>query len=165
MTTSTPDIVRDLAIDTLTPESFAPFGTVVAPKPDGTMFGPDDAQLDLAGGTPRLYTMQIPGRGLTFRAITHHRRVTQALASAGGHEWFIAVAPPGELDVDEIRAFRIPADTAIMLFAGTWHAGPLFEGDDRSFFNLELSDTNEVDHHSIDLIERDGVALRLVAGG
>ncbi|MFK8022430.1 MAG: ureidoglycolate lyase [Ilumatobacter sp.] len=163
MNTPNTQTVRELVIDELTSEAFASFGTVVAPQPDGTPFGSGDASLELSGGTPRLYTMQIPGRGLAFHVITHHKRVTQALGSAGGHEWFVAVAPPGELDAERIRAFRIPADTAIVLYAGTWHAGPLFEGDDRSFFNLELSDTNEVDHHSIDLAERDGMSLQLVA--
>ena len=32
------------------------------------------------------------------------------------------------------------------LHVGTWHAGPLFEGPAMAFFNLELSDTNIVDH-------------------
>lgn len=157
-----PEVVRVLGVDTLSPDAFAPFGTVIPPRPDGTIFGPDDAQLDLTAGTPRFYTMRIPARGLTVRSITHHRDVTQALASAGGNEWFVAVAPPGDLDVDDIKAFRIPGDTAVMLHAGTWHAGPLFEGADQSFFNLELSDTNEIDHHSVDLADRDDVVLRLV---
>jgi hypothetical protein len=36
-----------------TPESFAPFGHVIAASPDGDEFGPHDAQLDLSRGTPR----------------------------------------------------------------------------------------------------------------
>ena len=154
----------ELPLQELTDAAFAPFGTVVAPKPDGTPFGPDDAELDLTGGTPRLYTMRIPGRGLSFGSITHHRHVTQALASAGGHEWHVAVAPPGPFDPDQLAAFSIPPDTAIVLAAGTWHAGPLFEGADQSFFNLELSDTNEVDHHSVRVVGPTGEAIRLVPG-
>jgi len=158
----------DLPILELTPEGFAPFGSVIAPMEDGVPFGAQDAPLDLSGGTPRLYAMRIPARGLTVTHITRHRRVTQALASVGGHVWFLAVAPPVAADdpqaepaFDAIRAFRIPGDVAVMLRKGTWHAGPLFEGDEQSFFNLELADTNVVDHHTVDLIARHGRALRL----
>ena len=54
-----------------------------------------------------------------------------------------------------------PGDTvAIKLHRGTWHAGPFFEDDEISFLNLELSDTNELDHHSSHLDQRFGFALR-----
>jgi ureidoglycolate hydrolase len=174
MTTETMDPVsgftmRDLTIETLTAESFAPFGTVIPPMDDGVEFGPHDAQLDLSQGTPRFYAMRIPGRGHIVKQITRHRHVTQTLASVGGHDWLMAVAPPADLDKDDaepalgaIRAFRIPGDVAVMLFAGTWHAGPLFEGGTQSFFNLELADTNVVDHHTCKLTVRFGVALQLV---
>ncbi len=165
MTTPT---VRELAIQPMSEEAFAPFGTVIAPTEDGVPFGPDDAVLQLGAGTPRFYTMRIPGRGLTVEAITRHRRVTQVLASAGGHPWTLAVAPPGDVDdptaepaIEDIRAFLVPGDTAVMLAVGTWHAGPLFDGDDRSFFNLELSDTNVTDHQSCRLLERYGTRLDL----
>lgn len=160
---------QDLAVQDLTAESFAPFGTVIPPMQDGVPFGPQDAQLDLSKGTPRFYCMRLAARGLLVKQITRHRQVTQALASAGGDDWWLAVAPPQDLDkpdaepaLADIRAFRIPGDTAVMLFAGTWHAGPLFEGADQSFFNLELADTNIVDHHTCKLTARYGVALTLV---
>jgi ureidoglycolate lyase len=160
--------VLDLPILELTPERFAPYGSVIAPMEDGVPFGPHEAQFDLAGGTPRFYAMRIPARGLTVMRITRHRRVTQALASVGGHAWLVAVAPPLGLDqadaepaLADIRAFRIPGDVAIMLHKGSWHAGPLFEGGEQSFFNLELADTNVVDHHTVDLVARYGCALRL----
>lgn len=161
------DQIRPLPIEPLTAEAFEPFGTVIAPADDGEPFGPEDAVLALDGGTPRFYTMRIPGRGLTIDRITRHRRVTQVLASAGGNDWLVAVAPP--LDVDDpdaapdpeaIRAFRIPGDVAVMLAVGAWHAGPLFDGEAQSFFNLELADTNVVDHHTAVLPE----PYRLVDG-
>jgi ureidoglycolate hydrolase len=158
-----------LAVEPLTEAAFSPFGTIIAPMDDGIEFGPHDAQLDLSQGTPRFYAMRIPGRGHVVKQITRHRKCTQTLASVGGHDWLIAVAAPVDLDNDDaepaleaIRAFRIPGDVAVMLFAGTWHAGPLFEGELRSFFNLELADTNLVDHHTCKLTERYGVALQLV---
>ena len=127
------------------------------------MFGPQDARLDLSGGIPRFYIMRLPRRGLIFRQITRHRRVTQCLASVGGKPWFLAVAPPKDLDDPEaeprhedIRGFLVPGNVAVKLHKGTWHAGPFFEDAEMSFFNLELSDTNEVDHHSSYLEKRFG---------
>jgi ureidoglycolate hydrolase len=164
--------VRDLPAAPLTAEAFAPFGTVIAPAEDGTPFGPGDAELSLSGGTPRFYAMRLPNRGLVVKRITRHRSVTQVLASAGGAPWMLAVAPPPEVDAPEaepalaaIRAFVVPGDVAVMLHRGAWHAGPLFLGEQASFFNLELSDTNVVDHWNCDLVARYGVALRVVAEG
>ncbi|MGH1505736.1 MAG: ureidoglycolate lyase [Acidimicrobiales bacterium] len=156
-------------IQPLSADGFTPFGTVIAPTPDGAPFGPGDAVLQLGNGTPRFYAMTIPGRGFRVAAITRHLAVTQVLASVGGHEWVLVVAPPVDLDdpaaaptVEAVAAFVIPGDVAVKLHVGTWHAGPLFEGPDRSFFNLELADTNVVDHHTVDLAERHGVTLELV---
>lgn len=161
--------VTDLRIEPLTPDAFAPFGTVMAATEDGVPFGPGDARLELTQGTPRFYLMRIPWRGRMVRQITRHRRVTQVLASVGGQPWLIAVAPPHDLERPDaepalagIRAFRVPGDVAIMLARGTWHAGPLFDPPEASFFNLELADTNLTDHHSCQLTRRYGTALRLV---
>lgn len=158
----------ELPVEPLTADAFEPFGTVIAAGVDGVPFGPQDAQLDLSRGTPRFYVMRLPGRGLRIDRITRHRSVTQVLASVGGFDWLLAVAPPlalhdpdAEPHPQDIRAFRIPGNVAVMLHTGTWHAGPLFEAAEMSFFNLELADTNVVDHHSCDLARRYGVAIRL----
>lgn len=162
--------IRDLPIEPLTTDAFARFGTVIEAGEDGTPFGPADAQLVLGAGTPRFYIMRISGRGLTIGGITRHRRVTQTLASVGVEPWVVAVAPPFAVDdaaaepaLEDIRAFRIPGDVAVMFRRGAWHAGPLFpEGEVRSFFNLELADTNVVDHQNCMLADTYGTVLRLV---
>lgn len=163
-----PDI-RDLPAQDLTPGAFAPYGTVIPPMEDGVPFGPQDAGLYLSGGTPRFYAMRLPNRGLVFSKINRHRNVTQVLASSGGLPWLIAVAPPPAVDapdaepaLEDIRAFRVPGDAGIMLHVGTWHAGPLFEAAEQSFFNLELSDTNVTDHWNCDLGKRYGVGFKVV---
>lgn len=164
-----PDI-RDLPVLQLTVQAFAPYGTVIPPMDDGTAFGPGDAILQLGAGVPRFYTMRLPNRGLLINRITRHRQVTQVLGSAGGLPWLLAVAPPPERDVPEaqpalidIIAFRVPGDCAVMLHRGAWHAGPLFETAEASFFNLELIDTNVTDHWTCDLAKTYGVTLRLLA--
>ena len=158
---------RLLPITPLSAEAFGPFGQLIEAAEDGVSFGDADAQLKLDAGTPRFYIMKLNGRGLAFTQITRHRQVTQCLASVGGAPWFIALAPPGDVHDDaakprleDIRAFCIPGDVAIKLDVGTWHAGPFFEQAQLSFFNLELADTNAVDHQSCLLDREYGVRLK-----
>lgn len=159
--------VVSLQVETLSDEKFDPFGQVIRAREDGEPFGPTDAQLILDRGLPRFYIMTLRNKGLVFNQITRHRHVTQCLAAVGGKSWYIAVAAPGHVDdpdyrpgIDDIRAFRIPGDVAIKFHVGTWHAGPFFEEDAISFLNLELADTNMVDHQSCHLDQDYGVAMR-----
>lgn len=139
----------------LTPEAFAAFGSVVD-------VGGPDAPLELHRGAPRFWVMELRNRPGTFTRLTRHRAVTQCLAAAGGGTWYLAVAPPdgtagGPDDVDatpdlgRVTAFAVPGDVILRLHRGTWHAGPFFSTPTMRFFNLELTDTNDVDHHSVDL--------------
>ena len=153
----------------VTPEAFAPFGELIQATESEMPFGAGDALLDLARGQPRLYIMKLAPPGLVFRQITRHRQVTQCLGALGGKSWLLAVAPPHDVDdpaaepaPEDIRGFLMPGDVAIKLHRGTWHAGPLFEGEAIAFLNLELSDTNERDHHDSHLDRRFGHAFRLV---
>jgi ureidoglycolate hydrolase len=151
----------DLAVMPLTAEAFMPFGRVIEPTADGTPAGAIDAALDLSHGRPRFYLMDLEARASAVSSITRHRAVTQVLASARGEPWMLAVAPPGaEPAAADVRAFRVPGGVAVLLHRGTWHAGPYFHGAGMAFFNLELADTNVVDHDSAAL----GVTLRLVDG-
>lgn len=157
----------DLDVTPITSENFRRFGTLINSADDGKPFDSDDAQLDLSQGTPRFYIMTLPHRGLTFCQITRHLQVTQCLAAVGGKPWLIAVAPPLEPDNPaacpdpaEICAFQIPGDRAIQLHRGTWHAGPYFTEVSRAFFNLELTNTNQVDHHDCHLDQLYSIQMR-----
>jgi ureidoglycolate hydrolase len=149
--------IRKLIPIPLTRASFAPYGEEILPAPDGAPLPGHEAEgLDLSRGRPRFYVMRLAGRGLAFRAITRHRRVMQCLASTRGDDWYLGVAPPkglGDPDakpaLDDIAAFKVPGGLAIKLHAGTWHAGPFFAGAQMDFFNLELVDTNQIDHHTV----------------
>ena len=44
-------------------------------------------------------------------------------------------------------AFKIPPGVFVKLNVGTWHAGPYFTAKEMDFYNLELVDTNIVDHN------------------
>jgi ureidoglycolate lyase len=156
----------ELPVQTLESAAFAPYGQVIAPSTDGKPFGPDDAQLEFGRGIPRFYILSLKARPSAFRVITRHLSVTQCLASVGGKPWLLAVAPPNDPDnsgaapdLDKIVAFRVPGNLGIKLHRSTWHAGPFFDGPGADFFNLELSDTNKVDHFSCKLDATFGVEM------
>jgi ureidoglycolate hydrolase len=148
---------RRLELTVATPEAFAPFGQVIMPMEDGLSFGPNDAQLDLSQGTPRIYSMQLHNRGKVFRHITRHKLVTQCLGSMLGTSWMLGVAAPTPEatapDIRTLQAFVVPGDRFIKLAKGTWHAGPYFSAPTALFYNLELADTNLVDHETCHLPE------------
>lgn len=159
MTESLP--LHRLTAETVTAEEFAPFGVVLTPMADGTPFTSEEAVLDVSGGIPRFYLMALDDKKPEFTRVTRHLETTQTLMAVGDVEWTIAVAPAGidEPGLDDLRAFRIPPRTAITLLKGTWHAGPFFAEPRMDFVNLELDDTNFVDHHNFRLDDAYGVRV------
>ena len=156
-------VLRKLCAPWITSEAFRPYGQLITPAQDGK-YCDDDAQLNLRG-TPRFYIMRLSKRGRKFHRITRHVRCTQCLGSLEGKDWLMAVAPPSETEqpaIEEIAAFRIPGSCFIKLDVGTWHAGPYFDYDTVDFYNLELNDTNEVDHFTHDFLENDHLEFELI---
>lgn len=164
---ATRTIVQLKAVD-ITEDNFKPFGQLVGPTDDGKQFDGEDAQLDLSQGQPRFYIMRLPARGRTFECITFHGKVTQCLGELQpASPWFLVVARstrsaeqyPQEAD---LTAFRIPHGVFVKMHAGSWHAGPLFDGPSADFYNLELCDTNVVDHNTHDYGQQQGLAFQIV---
>ena len=49
------------------------------------------------------------------------------------------------------------------MHAGTWHAGPLFDNaNEMDFYNLELADTNVVDHNTHVYKKTDNLNFELI---
>lgn len=157
MTTAEADVEiehRPLVAEPISDAAFKPFGRLIEATEDMVPAGEIDAALDLSGGAPRFYIMRLDFRGYVVRGITRHAAVTQVLASVGGKPWMLCVAPPVDGDAPDpaqIRAFSIPGDVAVLLYRGSWHAGPYFHDPEMRFFNLELIDTNVVDHFTVNL--------------
>lgn len=132
----------------------------------------------------RFYIMRLQNRTLNFGSITHHAKTTQCLGSALGRPWYLGVAPPTIIganetidpkkssqvlkgdgyeylppSVEDVRVFRVEGPRFLKLHAGTWHAGPLFEDPSMDFYNLELSNTNEVDHSTYHFKKNDGIVF------
>ncbi|MFM7447240.1 MAG: ureidoglycolate lyase [Leptolyngbyaceae cyanobacterium] len=158
-------LLHKISAQPITPELFRPFGQVIFAAEDGKTYDADDAQLDLQQGIPRFYIMRLQHRGRRFDKITRHQCCTQCLGSLAGKDWLMGVATPGEAvapDWQQIRAFQIPGTCFIKLHLGTWHAGPYFNADQVDFYNLELSDTNVVDHDTCDLRQHYGIEFEIV---
>ncbi len=153
-----------IPVHDLTTENFAPFGQVINPRralgqwimPDhnpGT--SPDEAQLTLHQGIPRLWIMHLKDIPLTFENMARHMKVTQCLGSLGGVEWLFAVAAPSTSGVrpgvNDVVGFRIPGDRIVKLHIGTWHSGPHFRQSEAQFINLENMNTRREDFETLDL--------------
>lgn len=158
--------LKQLPAQPITPESFRPYGQVIFASVDGKPFDAEDARLNLENGIPRFYIMRLQHKGRKFHKITRHVQCTQCLGSLEGKEWFIAVASPNnntkQPELEEITAFRIPGNCFIKLEVGTWHAGPYFDREFVDFYNLELSDTNVVDHFTHNFQESDRIEFEIV---
>jgi ureidoglycolate hydrolase len=158
--------IEKLEAELITLEKFQQYGQVIFGSEDGKAFDIQDAQLKLDGGIPRFYIMRLHKRGRKFHTITRHIKSTQCLGSLMGKDWLIGVCPPNNKTnaptLNEIRAFRVPGDCFIKLEVGTWHAGPYFDHDVVDFYNLELSDTNIVDHFTHSFLKSDQVEFEIV---
>ncbi|AFY45322.1 ureidoglycolate lyase [Nostoc sp. PCC 7107] len=163
---STSQTVQQLQAELITPENFRRYGQVIFASTDGKQFDVEDAQLNLQNGTPRFYIMRLEKRGRKFNKITRHVQCTQCLGSLEGKDWFIAVCPPhNKLDepvLEELAAFQIPGNCFIKLNEGTWHAGPYFDHEIVDFYNLELADTNVVDHFTHDFLKSHQLEFEMV---
>jgi ureidoglycolate hydrolase len=163
---NTSQTVQQLQAELVTVENFRRYGQVIFPSTDGKAFDAEDAQLNLQNGIPRFYIMQLHRRGRKFHKITRHVQCTQCLGSLAGKDWLIAVCPPhNELNepvLAEIAAFRITGNCFIKLEVGTWHAGPYFEHEFVDFYNLELSDTNVVDHFTYDFLKTHNLEFEMI---
>ncbi|CAG9462751.1 unnamed protein product [Pedinophyceae sp. YPF-701] len=158
-------IIELPAVD-ITYENFERFGQLVGWIEDMVPFGDTSAQLVLDQGTPRFYIMRLRDKPLAFDRITFHAKTTQSLGCLGDQPWYMAVAdatfdlskPPAP---EDLMVFRIPPGVFVNMKQGTWHAGPFFEPSYMDFYNLELSDTNVVDHNTHVYSSKDGLSFQV----
>ena len=157
--------VKQITAVAIAKSNFKPYGELILPSADGKAFDETDAVLKLENGIPRFYIMRLERRGRTFHKITRHNLCTQCLGSLNGKDWLMAVCPPSldtEPDIDRMSAFRIPGDCFIKLEVGTWHAGPYFDHATVDFYNLELSDTNVVDHFTHNFLTKQNLKFEII---
>ena len=157
--------LQQISAQLINPDNFKPYGQLITASEDGKVYDHLDAQLNLDNGIPRFYIMRLHHRGRKFHQITRHNLCTQCLGSLEGKTWYLVVAPPSttaQPNLEDMAAFRIPGNCFIKLEVGTWHAGPYFDDDIVDFYNLELSDTNVVDHFTYNFATQQDLEFEIV---
>jgi ureidoglycolate lyase len=127
-----------LPIRELTPDSFAPFGQLIA-QPAGapSATGPGwqwwgELALLVADGRPfGIGYLDLQPAELRFDWAERHMRSSEMLIPAGG-DCLVYVGPPDHLEtpdrlpaLDRFQAFRLRQGQAVVLKPGVWHGAPL----------------------------------------
>lgn len=140
-----------------TPETFAPYGTLLSQPATEPLLARGDitywhATADLAalagsGVTGFLTAHRREGR---LTQIERHLHTCEAFIPLTGRSLFV-VGPPGELDLARLRAFVLEPGAGILLHPGTWHWAPYPLTETADFLLLLRRETAEHDVEMRDL--------------
>lgn len=124
----------DLTLRKLTPEAFAPYGDVLEISAANRIipinFGKTERHHDLArldvsdnGGKPIISLFRSQGTRLPLRVeqMERHPLGSQAFMPLSGNSYLVVVAPPGEFDIKQLRAFHAMSHQGVNYLKGTWH--------------------------------------------
>jgi len=155
----TPRLVT-LKAEPLTPEAYAPFGSVV-----------DLGRAQLHCNDGQYFVEMLTLQPLTepVRRINRHFDCVQLFAplpQAGTRPkpMLIVVAPPWlsaeRFDPNQVRAFVADGTQAFTFNVGTWHIGPrALDGTPLTLVNVQGERSNEEHTEEIDLVELTGSAV------
>jgi ureidoglycolate lyase len=120
--------MKRLKIEPIDAEAFAPFGQILPPTLPGAGRQEliEELQNERASARPRLSIATTEPKTLPLTALKMERHVhsSQVFAPLDCANYLVVVAPHGDAempDLEKIRAFRVPGDTAINYKADTWH--------------------------------------------
>lgn len=123
---------RILRATPLTPEAFAPYGSVITAQPaapDGrAATGVELEGNDFSGGKVSMFLIVYRWRELSFTHLEQHGAFTQAFLPADGRPaiWVVASpidGPGSDPDLETARAFILDGTQGIMFHKGVWHVG------------------------------------------
>ena len=146
-----------LKAEPLTPEAYAPFGSVV---------DLGRAQLHCNDGQYFVELLTLQPLAGPVRRINRHFDCVQLFAPVGGKPMLIVVAPPWlsaeQLDPSQVRAFVGDGTQAFTFNIGTWHIGPRsLDGTPLTLVNVQGERSTEAHTEEIDLVELTGAAVEL----
>lgn len=119
--------MHTLPIAPITPEAFAPYGTLLV----GPAAGPrQDRAAEVENGRPgvplnlALIRSEPFAATMPLRRLERHPRSAQAFLPLAVGDYLVVVAPDagGRPDEAGLCAFRVPAGTGIVYRSGAWHA-------------------------------------------
>lgn len=124
----------DLKLEPLTAEAFAPYGDVMGVCERNTIipinYGKTERHHDLASvdvsdenGSPIISIFRSEPAQLPFQVkiMERHPLGSQAFMPLTGNPYVVVVAPRGELDPKQIRAFFVQNTQGVNYHKGTWH--------------------------------------------
>ena len=84
---------------------------------------PLTADVDEEGGRPliNIFTSTPLPQPLEIRIMERHPLSSQAFIPLNGRPFLVIVAPPGDFDATQLRAFVARGDQGVNYHRGTWH--------------------------------------------
>jgi ureidoglycolate lyase len=131
---------RELQLVSATPETVAPFGTLVGidVRPDidipyypGRVIEGGDIGFRYRGRVALRTAQVLPGGQPEVGWLERHMHLTQLFVAIAGGAYVMVMTPPnhesgGQLpDLDAATALRFPPASVLLLHAGTWHDFPI----------------------------------------
>jgi ureidoglycolate lyase len=124
----------DLKLEPLTAEAFAPYGDVMEVREDNKIipinYGKTERHHDLAkvdvadeDGAAIISIFRSTPTQLPFQVkiMERHPLGSQAFMPLTSNPYLVVVAPAGELDPNQVRAFFAQASQGVNYHKGTWH--------------------------------------------
>lgn len=123
-------MAKKLKVSMLTQENFKEFGRIISGEnrtPDG---GDENFNWweKLSAfeniGTVSINVLEAKKRALRVEKLEHHQQTPEVVIPLGGQGVIVIVAPAGELDESQIKAFYLDAGKGIVLNTGVRHFIP-----------------------------------------
>jgi ureidoglycolate hydrolase len=135
-----------ISVETLTSESFSPYGILIDRR--------GSVEIELSSGMVSLTGATTERRPFRFEFMARHRRTVQVFSPLVASQSIIAVARPNERDapdIETVKAFFIDGRWPYALHRGTWHAPPFPLGEWASYLVIDRAGTLEEDYELADL--------------
>ena len=121
-------------IQPLTAAAFAPFGDVIEAGPDARCFAINKGYTQRFHNLAQVDVTQNQGRAgisifrstplpapVQIRLLERHPLSSQAFFPLSPRPYLVVVAPPGDLNEDNIQVFLAQSGQGVNYHAGTWH--------------------------------------------
>ena len=152
-----------LKVREATPESFAPFGDLVAPgdrestvRLEGMEYWADLARIPSQGRDLGLGFATQAVRPPVQKTAERHMNTPELLLATGG-EMIVVVGPPNHPEepgrlpaASRFQAFRIPEGVAVVFRPGVWHYAPFAVSETIRLLVIYVAGTSESDATVVD---------------
>ena len=142
---------HELRLEAATPQALAPFGWMLASRPDipgrALNFYPGELRAPaqfLSDDQTDLTIVRLQARPFEIVYVERHFKHTQAFVPVGGKPFLLVMAPPGADELpalDTLRAFRFDGTAGFCMRIGCWHEFPFALEDDTDMLVILRKET------------------------